>query len=334
MIEMEAQTEADLREAVRLATRHAIDSFGTGTRQEIEKIPREQFVARCHEGFDLAQKLILKNLLSLEQRLKELRAKILNQSKGKKKKELQRDEAVRALRREEDKIVGVTLAFRRVADTIAWQILSFNRVLMRSTHTSYGERGYLSDTNIASAVEAIEHLRTPGEFYLINDLTLCLGSGAGDLLHVKADQSRGFVELKAGAENARIFDFLHGFGDHVEQQSKKIADGEQPRSPEECQLHQFLSANSDLLTDRGKQKQIERIMRQMDRMNSVLEYDRLNVGKDITLTAKGKSVERSRIAFVGEIKDEHAFAEIDKVLASPSSRLISRSLIMGRSSLF
>jgi hypothetical protein len=75
-------------------------------------------------------------------------------------------------------------------------------------------------------------------------------------------------------------------------------------------------------------------MRQMDRMNSVLEYDRLNVGKDITLTAKGKSVERSRIAFVGEIKDEHAFAEIDKVLASPSSRLISRSLIMGRSSLF
>jgi hypothetical protein len=177
MIETDAQTEADLREAVRLATSYAIDSLGVTTREELEKIPREHFMARCHEGFGLAQKTILKNLLPLEQSLKELRAKIHEQSKGKKKKELQRDEAVHALRREETRLVGVTLAFRRVADTIAWQILRFNKVLMRSTHTSHGNRGYLSDTNITSAVEAIADLQTPEDFYLINDLTLCLGSG-------------------------------------------------------------------------------------------------------------------------------------------------------------
>ena len=110
MIETDAQTETDLREAVRLATSYAVDSFGAKTREKLKKIPREQFVTRCHEGFDLAQNLILKNLLLLEQSLKELRAKIREQSKGRKKKEIQQDEALQSLRRDENRIVGVTLA--------------------------------------------------------------------------------------------------------------------------------------------------------------------------------------------------------------------------------
>jgi hypothetical protein len=310
MIETDAPTETDLREAVRLATSYAADSFRAETNEELGKIPREQFVARCHEGFDLAQKLILKNLLSLEQRIKELRAVFKERSKGKKKKEIQRDEALQALRREENKIVGVSIAFRRVADAIAWQILSMNKTLMRSTHTGHDGQGYLSDKNIASAVEAIAQIRKSGEFYLINDLTLCLGSGAGDLLHVRADRSCGFVELKTGAENIRIFDFLHGFGERVEQQRARIAEGTPPRSPEECPLHEFLDANIDLLTDKGKRKQIDRVVRQMGRMHAVLDYDRTNLGKDISLTAKGKPVERNRVAHVPVTKDEHAFAEI------------------------
>ena len=314
MIEADPQTETDLREAVRLATSYAVDLFRAENVKEIDRIPREEFVARCHEGFDLAQKLILKNLLPLERRLKDLRTEIQERSKGKKKKEIQHDEALQELRREENRVVGVSNAFRRVADTIAWQILSMNKVLMRSTHTNHGGRGYLSDTNIASAVEAIEQLRKPGEFYLINDLTLCLGSGAGDLLHVRADRSCAFVELKTGVENTRIFDFLHGYKERVDQQRARIAEGTPPRSPEECPLHEFLGANIDLLTDKGKRKQIDRVMRQMDRMQAVLKYDRTNRGKDISLTAKGKSVERNRVAHVPETKDEHAFAEIREVL--------------------
>jgi hypothetical protein len=99
----------------------------------------------------------------------------------------------------------------------------------------------------------------------------------------------------------------------------KIVEGEHPSSPEECAVHQFLSANSDLLTDRHKQKQVERIARQADRMHSVLEYDRLNIGKDITLTEKGKPIRRNRFAIVMKTEDEHAFAEIGKVLESVSA---------------
>jgi hypothetical protein len=318
MIRMEAQTETDLHEAVRLATAYAVDSFRAENREKIKEIPREEFIARCHDGFDLAQKLILKNLLSLEKGLQELRAKIRVESKGKKKKEIQRDEALQSLHREENRLVFVSDAFQRVADAIAWQILGMNKVLMRSTHTSHGRRGYLSDTNIASAVEAIEQLRKPGEFYLINDITLCLGSGAGDLLYVNVDRSWSFVELKTGAENARIFDFLDGFTERLDRQHKRIAEVAPPRSPQECEVHEFLSANSDLLMDRGKRKQVERVIRQMERMHNVLEYDRTNVGKDITLTAKGKSVERDRVAFVPDTQDEHAFSQIGRALTNVS----------------
>jgi hypothetical protein len=316
MIHADAEIEADLHEAVRLATSYAADLYKAEGVEELDKIPREQFVTRCHEGFYLAQELIFKRLLPFEQNLKELRTQIQGRTKGKKKQEADGDEALQELRREETRLVGIANAFRRVADTMAWQILSLNRVIMRSTHTNRGARGYLSDTNISSAIEAIPQLRKPGEFYLINDLTLCLGSGAGDLLEVHADRSFGFVELKTGAENARIFDFLHEFKEKVDQQSVLIAEGTPPSAPEECTVHAFLDANIDLLTDKGKRKQIDRIVRQMDRMHAVIEYDRTNVGKDLTLTAKGKPVERNRVAHVGETKDEHAFSEIRHVVCT------------------
>jgi hypothetical protein len=316
MIKTDPQTEAELREAVRLATSYAADAYRAEGITELEKIPRNEFVARCHEGFDLAQRLILKNVLALEERLKALCAEIKQRSKGKKNLEIQRDREIGQLRGEEQETAMTADAFRRVADTMAWQILGMNKVLMRSTHTSHGSRGYLTDTNIESLVEATEQLRQPGEFYLINDLTLCLGSGAGDLLEVHADRSCGFVEVKTGAKNARIFDFLHEFGEQTDRQSALIEEGKGPRSPQECELHQFMDTNSDLLTEKNNLKQINRIVRQMDRMHEVLQYDRTNIGKDLGLTTSGKPAERIRVSHVSKTKDEHAFAEIRDVLAS------------------
>jgi hypothetical protein len=189
---------------------------------------------------------------------------------------------------------------------------------MRSTHTGHDGGGYLSDSNIVSAVEAIAQLRNPGEFYLINDLTLCLGSGAGDLTRVKIDQSIAFAELKTGVENARILEFLHAYGEKTKEQSVRIKEGNGPRTPEECPVHELLGANIDLLMDKGKRKQIERMTRQMERMDAVLEYERTNIGMDISLTAKGEPTKRTRVAHVSETEDEHAFKEIRDALTSVS----------------
>jgi hypothetical protein len=318
MIEADAETEAELREAVRLAKSYAADTFRADGIEDFSTLPRETFVARCHEGFHLAQERILKNVLPLQQRLKLLRADIQKQSKGKKKREIQRDEALQKLHKEADRLLIIEKAFRRVADTIAWQVLRFSRVFMRSTHTGHDGGGYLSDSNIASAVETIAQLRNAGEFYLINDLTLCLGAGAGDLTWVKIDQSIAFAELKTGAENARILEFIHAYGEKTEEQSVRIKEGNGPRTPEECPVHELLGANIDLLTNKGKRKQIERMMRQMERMDAVLEYERTNIGIDISLTAKGRPIKRDRVAHVSETKDEHAFKEIRDALTNVS----------------
>ncbi|UYO56070.1 hypothetical protein [Rhodopseudomonas palustris] len=319
MIDVDAGIEAELREAVRLAKSYAVDYFRALGATDVNTIPRETFIARCHEGFHLAQERVLKNVLSLQQRLRLVRAQIQKQSKGKKRAEIQRDEVAQSLYKEEARLLTIENAFRRIADTIAWQILRFNRVLMRSTHTGHDGGGYLSDSNIASAVEAIAKLRKPGEFYLINDLTLCLGDGAGDLTVVKIDQSIAFAELKTGAVNARIVEFLQAYGEKTKEQILCIEEGNGPRTPEECPVHSLLDANSDLLTDNRKRKQIERMVRQMERMNAVLEYEHNNIGIDISLTAKGKPINRSRIAYVSETKDEYAFAEIRDALTNVSS---------------
>ncbi|QOZ51568.1 hypothetical protein [Bradyrhizobium sp. CCBAU 53338] len=318
MIRIDRKTETDLREAVRLATTYAADSFRAESIEEFDKIPREHFVARCHEGFSLAQDVILKNLLPLEEKLKALRGDIAKQSKGMKKREIQRDEVLQKLNAEEARLVWISNAFRRVADAMAWQILGMNKVLMRSTHTGGAGRGYLSDTNIASAIDAIAQLRKPGEFYLITDLTLSLGAGAGDLLQVRPDQSCGFVELKTGVQNARIFDFIHGFADQVEAQQEKIAKGEGPRSPEECSLHQYMDANIDLMTEKGKRKQIDRIFRQMERSLQVLDYERTGFARDKSSAKDGMRVER--FAHVPETTEKYAFKEIGRALSGTAEQ--------------
>jgi hypothetical protein len=197
MIRADPQTEADLREAVRLATFYAGAAYRAEGVTEFGKIPREQFVARCHEGFDLAQKLILKNLLSLETKLKALRAEIAQRSKGKKKKEIARDEKVVQLRRDENEAAAIADAFRRVADTMVWQILGMNKVLMRSTHTSHGSRGYLSDTNVASLVDA-----RAGPGCLNNNSASISGASAGVRPPRGAEEDRSRLDPGYGRQDS------------------------------------------------------------------------------------------------------------------------------------
>jgi hypothetical protein len=53
MIEADAETEAELREAVRLAKSYAADSLQAEGIEDFSTLPRETFIARCHEGFHL-----------------------------------------------------------------------------------------------------------------------------------------------------------------------------------------------------------------------------------------------------------------------------------------
>jgi hypothetical protein len=200
MIQPDLKFERDVAEAARLATRHAVESLNVKSRDDIAKLPRSDFVAKCHEGFSLAQDIALKNVLALEPELRAIRQKRTAYEKGKKKGELKDDANYAALRAEEDRLSTGIRLFQRLVDAIAWQILGMNSVLIRSTVTGQ-EGGYLTDKNLTSVLRVIAERKAAGEFMLINDLTSCLGAGSGDLIHVHIDQRLTFLEVKEGEEN-------------------------------------------------------------------------------------------------------------------------------------
>jgi hypothetical protein len=138
MIEADAETEAELREAVRLAKSYAADSFRAEGIKDFSTLPRETFVARCHEGFHLAQERILKNVLPLQQRLKSLRADIQRQSKGKSETEIRRDEALQKLHKEAARLLTIEKAFRRVAERKAHDISSPTSGTRRMPSSAWG----------------------------------------------------------------------------------------------------------------------------------------------------------------------------------------------------
>jgi hypothetical protein len=55
-------------------------------------------------------------------------------------------------------------------------------------------------------------------------------------------------------------------------------------------------------------------------MLAVMEYDRTNIGQDISISSKGRASGRPRKAYVLSTKDEHAFPLIDRALTEASSK--------------
>ncbi|MBI1957250.1 MAG: hypothetical protein HY434_01075 [Candidatus Liptonbacteria bacterium] len=312
------ELEKEIRQAVSYATEHATNFFNAKTSEDFEKVDKKVFIAKCHEGFDLAQDLIVKRVLEFEKELKPILEKRKALSRSKKKKELASDSKYSEVLKEERAILNKILFFRRVADVLAWTILKMNKVLIRGTHTLNDHHGFLEDKNIESALDTIPKIKKPGEFYLINDITTCLGSGAGDMLKVGPGGFQ-FVELKTGKINRQVLEFVLKFKDHISRKWKEKEVDPEPWMLQDKEVKDFFNINSSLFGDKTLEKHIERMMRQMDRMHAVLDYDKKNIGKDISLTRTGKETGRRKQAFVVEAPDKHAFDHFNDSLDSLKS---------------
>lgn len=316
MIEVTEQLEDEVKETVRLATSYAVDFFGAKSPEDIEKIERKLFITKCHEGFDLAQDRIVKNLIELESQLKVLNQKIKNAEKGKKQKELKSDEEYPSLLKERKKVHSIAQCFRRIADTIVWQILDMNRVLIRSTVIGEDHHGYLEDKNLSSALDTIKQLKKPGDFYLITDLTSCLGAGSGDLLHIDVEQNWRFIELKTGPVNIEVTEFMEALRERAE--SGMTNSGQAPEEILRDPKNRAFFDKYGHMFEKGKKEHVERFLRQMGRLYAVQEYEHKNIGKEIALTKGGKEKGRIKRAFIPHTEDRHAFNEVDRMLAAVS----------------
>jgi hypothetical protein len=310
---MRESLEKEVKYVFKLATSYAVDFFGAKSPEDIQKIDRNIFINKCHEGFYLAQDRIISNLLEIEKELKKVKKRIKEYKSKKRTEEFLKAESYNKLLDKEDALSKEILLFRRLADVIAWTILKMDKVLIRSTQTGEDFHGYLSDKNIESLLDVINKTKKKDEFMLINDITLCLGSGAGDLIRIR----RGgfdFCEVKEGIVNEEIFDYVKQAGNYMKEKNIEIKDRKDVENlfKDRASHEDFINKSALIFDNKKKSEQFERICRQWERMGNVLDYHKKGIGVDIRKTKGGQETGRMKIMSEAKTADEYFFNIIEK----------------------
>ncbi len=144
---------------------------------------RLEFYRQSHAGFARAQERIIERLLVLE-----------NET-----------------RTQTDGFLGEELMLRKIADSIAWQMLSSQLYVARLL---YAEQvpPRLSQSNCSATLSVARHLMMPDytKFALLADITTFVQMG--DLVVTDASSGQlSFVEVKSGKKNREYFEFLQKF---------------------------------------------------------------------------------------------------------------------------
>ncbi|HUW71986.1 MAG TPA: hypothetical protein VMV66_02270 [Candidatus Humimicrobiaceae bacterium] len=310
---MKEKLEEEVKGIFKLVTSYAVDFFGAKDIRDIQRIDKNLFRHKCHEGFYLAQDRIISNLLEIEEELKKLKKQIKECKSGKETEKFVAEESYDKLLDEEDMLSKEVLLFRRLADVMAWTILKMDKILIRSTQTGEDFHGYLLDKNIESLIDVINKTKNLDEFMLINDITLCLGSGAGDLTRVRRG---GFVfcEVKDGIVNKEIFDYVKQTGNYMKEKNIEIQDKKDVENLFKNRPNHgnFINKSASIFDNKKKREQFERIYRQWERMGNVLDYHKRGIGFDIRKTKSGQETGRMKIMSEAKTADEYFFNIIEK----------------------
>ncbi|HIF9291755.1 TPA: hypothetical protein ACX6Q0_003811, partial [Photobacterium damselae] len=156
-------------------------------------------------------------------------------------------------------------AYRGIADAIGWQLFKNELGYVKQFFMAQ-QPPTLREANIESVLSVVQqcHEQDPDSIALISDLTTFIQ--VGDIYHVKKDGSTKIYEVKEGKTNKQILDILKGI-------PTLIADSDVP--------NQFADKPVNF------QKQVQRIIRQKQRMKSLRETLLNDEGVD---TSTGLSV--------------------------------------------
>ncbi len=214
-----------------------------------------QFQIYVHKGFREAQKLILDEMIDIQESLKELKINL---------KSSRRDKDIQKSKKTENDIG--TLKYKEVIlrsfiDFIAWQFLDGEYYKVRRFYNGMDKdnaRPTLSDSNIDSVVNAISYYHEQDElnFALISDLTSFID--IGDIL-LKEGNKLIPIEVKEGKTNGEVFKFITAI-------SKKETD---------------ICPYSLISTpDKKFFKQADRVVKQINRANKLTEFLKYEEGVD------------------------------------------------------
>jgi len=206
------QFAKEIAEATRYALRYASDFYNVKETKDFDKlfqINSRDFLNKCYEGYKIAQDIIIRSILSIEDELEAKQKEVTNFKKGKHRKELRRDPIYKGLVENETQLRIQRAAFHEVANSIVWTVLLQERTHVKSFIQPDGGSGYLHDRNIDSVIAVAQgHNENPNTFTLVCDITSCLH--VGDLLTV-GDGKLTITEVKdKGQVNDLVSEIVHG----------------------------------------------------------------------------------------------------------------------------
>ena len=209
------------------------------------------FTEKCHEGFKLAQTLIIEEVLYYQNLLREKKIE-LKENRRKRDKDASK---------ETEDIISVVehrvSAYFHVADGIAWQLISGQIHVSRRLYIGESTK-QLESSNLTHAITvAVEINELPENFALISDLTHFVQ--IGDLL-IRTPERVGIMELKQGAVNDKIADLV-----------KKMYNPDFPVKEIEDELSTY---------DLNTAKQLGRVLRQQERAFRAIEVINNDKGND------------------------------------------------------
>lgn len=192
--------------------------------------------------------------------------------------------------------------WRRLNDAIIWVLLGYQDHVIR-TVCHRKDRPQLASANPGPVRKLLEDLNAdPKSIAIWTDATTCVDVGDVYLV-APAGKPSGFIEVKEGSMNDKIFELMKAKGAPTE-----IAE----------QIDAFVEENGPKAF-----KQLERVVRQRTRYNEIIDIVQNDKGFDSRRAAE-VTIEESKVP--PESYDEQLQAAIDEGRESPLLRQIDRCL--------
>ncbi len=188
------------------------EQFKLGNFDKLEKSILEKFYVVCHDGFKIAQKLIIEEIMQYQTFLRDSTIE-LKEYRRQQNKEKEESSQIK-IRIIEQRLYN----FSHIADGIAWLLIGGQIHIVRRLYIQEKSSKYLDSSNIEHAIKVAEKINeNPNDFALISDLTGFIQ--IGDLL-VRHNNFIEIIELKEGKINHEIKQFFES----IEKTEKKITE--------------------------------------------------------------------------------------------------------------
>lgn len=235
-----------------------IEQFKSGPPSTWDKDVLNKFLIACHDGFKIAQKLIVEELKKYQTYLRETTAE-LKEFRRQRNKDKEKETSSKI------KIIERRLHnFSHMADGIAWQMLGGQIHLARRFHIQEKSSKFLDSSNLSHALKVADEInKIPEDFALLSDLTSFIQ--IGDLL-VRHGKITAVMELKEGKVNDLVREFI----DTIDRSGNRITDEDLKEKFDKNTIKQI----------KRVQRQQERAERAVDVMNNDKGIDPVS-GKDI-----------------------------------------------------